>query len=839
MIVAVLVTSRAFAVNLARQVDFHIPRQSLSAALIQFSYQARLQVIVKDDVHGQMTQGVNGTQSIAQALSRLLHGSDLKYRVAGDTSIVIGRHLGAVHSPKHDRVIAAHHSSPNLSQDKSPAQPPGSQAAARQSGLSTARLQEVVVTAEKVKQNPMDVPMSLTVLTGNALMRSHSFRFQDYVNSVPGLTLVNYGAFGSQLVIRGITAGSVPINTAVATYIDETPFGVEGSFAGSGFAAPDIDTFDMRRIEVLRGPQGTLYGANALAGVVKYVTNPPDLRHFQAEVETGISSVSHGGVGFDVHGMINLPLSSVAALRLVGYQNFYPGFINDPSRGLTGINGVHYSGGRASFLYKPNDRFSIRLNALYQNRTYGDLSNEDVNPGSLTPIHANWIQENLVGQPGRTMDQVYNATVKWNAGFAKLVSSTSYMRFEPDSIWDYSKEFEPILTQIFGKPLGAVVLNIRPAKAWTQELRLTSGHVRRLRWLVGSFFTDENSREYEAIFPVNVSSRGILYNFSPQLDSFIIPTHYREYAGFIHLNYAITPTLNLGVGGRYSHNDQQFQETESGLFAGSGANFTTRSSEGVFTYSSSLRWKIKPDRVLYGRVAKGFVPGGPNDVVPTATSIAKSYASSTTTDYDVGFKGRFLHDRISTDLSVFYIDWKRIQVLATEGPFDSITNGGTAHSEGVEWGFGYVPIYGLKLSWNGSYTHAFLTQNTPASVGGLAGDRLPFVPLLESSVSADYSHPVADGYSSFAAVSYRIDSSRYADFSANGPRQEMPSYQILNFRLGLQSARWSIEAYVKNIGNEIAINDVAPETLAGGTGPQSAVLNTPRTFGLSTTVWLN
>src|SRR5262249_54517978 len=141
---------------------------------------------------------------------------------------------------------------------------------------------------------------------------------------------------------------------------------------GGGVTAPNLDTFDMGRIEVLRGPQGTLYGANALGGLLKYVTNAPNPSAFHSETEVGVSTVANGGVGWDLHGMVNLPLTNTMALRFVGYDNFYPGFIDDPLRGATDVNGGHFWGGRASYLFQPSDNFSVRLNALYQKKSYSD-----------------------------------------------------------------------------------------------------------------------------------------------------------------------------------------------------------------------------------------------------------------------------------------------------------------------------------------------------------------------------------------------------------------------------------------------------------------------------------
>jgi outer membrane receptor for Fe3+-dicitrate len=239
--------------------------------------------------------------------------------------------------------------------------------------------------------------------------------------------------------------------------------------------------------------------------------------------------------------------------------------------------------------------------------------------------------------------------------------------------------------------------------------------------------------------------------------------------------------------------------------------------------------------MLYARVAKGFVPGGPNDVVPTASGVAPTYTSSTTVNYEMGIKSQLLQKRLTVELDVFDIEWRDIQLQALINGFGVVANGGTARSRGTEWSVGYMPLDGLTLGANGAYTDAYLTQATPASVNGHVGDRLPAAPLWGTSASADYERVLYGDYSGFAGVNWRFTGTRYADFSAAGPRQMLPSYNIVDARAGVETHRWSVALYVKNIGNRLAINYIQPETGAGGAGPQSAWVYTPRTLGVTVT----
>ena len=205
---------------------------------------------------------------------------------------------------------------------------PGAQAQAEtgnQSGRAVTTVGELIVTAQKREESSLDVPMGLTALSGKVLESQQAYNLEDFVGQVPGLNFTDTLS-GTQLVIRGIATSYDSVNAPVATYIDDTPIVGIGPFSGGSSTTPNIDTFDMNRIEVLKGPQGTLYGADALGGILKYVTNAPDPSGFHTEVEAGVSTVADGGTGYDLHGMINLPLAKDLAFRIVGYDNYDPGW---------------------------------------------------------------------------------------------------------------------------------------------------------------------------------------------------------------------------------------------------------------------------------------------------------------------------------------------------------------------------------------------------------------------------------------------------------------------------------------------------------------------------------
>jgi iron complex outermembrane receptor protein len=814
--------------------QFDLPAQPLADSLRAVGRVTHLNVLFDPPaVDGLQAPALKSTLTADQAFSRLLSGTSLKHKFLDERTVTLVTTARTKTSesrpspvPTSDPVGSATSSGSSADAQPSPTGIPGSTGDNRVP--PSGALEEIVVTAQKREERLLDVPMSLTVLSGDQLARSQSYTFEDYVGKVPGLTLIDNGATGSQLVIRGITNGSTPINSSVATYVDETPFTAAGPWANSQGIAPNLDTFDMQRIEVLKGPQGTLYGANALGGLLKFVTNAPDPTAFAAKAEVGVTSVYNGGQGYDSHAMINLPLSSDAALRIVGYDNYYPGFIDDPSRGVTDINGTHFTGGRASLLFEATPDFSIRLNALYQEKTWGDWPNEDVNAGTLTPLYGNLTQEHLISQPGDIKTELYNLTVNWSFEAAKILSATSYYDSKTHYLQDLSDLYGPAF---FGGPYGLAVPATFPVHALTEEVRVSSLDDGPLQWQVGGYFTNEGSNETTLYLPIDTTTRTILYSDPLGLGGFDAPTHYQEFAGFASLDYHFTPTFDASVGGRYSENHQTFHETAPGLFGG-GFDFGVDSSESVGTYSGDVRWHLTPQQMLYARIATGFVPGGPNDSIPNAV-VARSYSSSTTINYELGVKSQLLDHRLTLEASVFHIDWRKIQLTAFVNGFGQIVNGGAAKSDGFEWALAYAPLAALTLGFNGAYTDARLTEPIPSSVSDQPLGRLPSSPLWESSASADYQRPLTSDYSGFLGVDWRFLGSRYADFQPTGPRQEMPKNNIVDLRTGIDASRWTLTFYVKNVGNKIAINYVQPETLNGGAGAQSATVYTPRTFGAS------
>ena len=405
------------------------------------------------------------------------------------------------------------------------------------SGDSTT-LETVIVTAEKRPEALQDVPMSVTALSGGELDRLQARSFADYAALVPGLSLETAQPGNTRLTLRGQNAGGV--GSTVAVYIDESPFGSSTALANGGVNAGDFDTWDMQRIEVLRGPQGTLYGANSEGGLLKFETNAPLLGSLSGAAEVTGQSVDHGGNGGDVHAMANLPLGDMMAFRVSGFYQDVPGYINDPLSGERDVNDGHQEGGRASLLVKPTDALSIRLTAESQQAKYNGTNLVDINPVTLQPLYGNLAQERSLQEPSSFKYENYSATIDWSPGPLSVLSSTSYGIIDADTDVDGTPVYGGLAGLFFGPTASGALLDDNVStKKFTQGLRLTSPSSNALEWQVGGYYTREASVLNEVLNAAELPA-GTQVGLIEQP---VIDSVYKETAGFRRqLTYHFEPT---------------------------------------------------------------------------------------------------------------------------------------------------------------------------------------------------------------------------------------------------------------------------------------------------------
>jgi iron complex outermembrane recepter protein len=687
---------------------------------------------------------------------------------------------------------------------------------------------EIIITAQKRTQRLLDVPQSVSVISGESLDNQHAERLSDYLNRVPSANVVESQAGNSRIVLRGINAGGV--GATVATYIDEAPFGSATSLANGAILAPDIDPFDLARVEVLRGPQGTLYGANSLGGLVKFVTVTQDTRDFDAAAEIGAEDVSHGDAGWWARAAANVPLSGAAAFRLTGFYRRDPGYVDDPRLGRDVNDGDTY-GGRFSVLVAPTDRLRIRGSALLENIRSNGTNMVDLDPVTFEPVYGDLKHLRLIDEPNDIDYRLYNTTIDYDFGPVALVSATSYGTLDQHQFEDASSVYGPLLTGALHTPLGAGVDQNMTQRRFTQEVRLASSHSNLLEWTLGAFYTHEKNRLGQDLFGVDGATGATI----PSLDGLIIvslPSTYSEYAAFANATWHIAPKFDLTGGGRWSHNKQSDVQNTTGLLAGGASSFSGNSSDSVFTYSIAPSFKPNANTRLYARVAKGYRPGGPNAVSPLAPEgVPRHFAPDTTTNYEVGLKTETDDHLLSLEVSAFLIDWKDIQLLAQVEGLGVNTNGGAARSKGIEFTAGLNPSRFLSLYASGSYVNARLTKDTPNLVGGFSGDPLPFNPKWQSTIGAEYHQPLSPSLTGHAGLSWHYTGIRYSDFDPVRGQRRLPAYSQIDAHAGVDFGKFRLDAFAHNITDSRGIVNLG--FFGDVNGDVAAAVVRPRSFGLA------
>ncbi|HET6552362.1 MAG TPA: TonB-dependent receptor [Dyella sp.] len=730
---------------------------------------------------------------------------------------------------------ASHGSAGLASQD------PAQDASTSATETSATQLGTVIVTANKRNERLQDVPMGVSVMAGPQLERQNATSFADYATQITGLNTISTGEGQTQLILRGITSGSGQPNAAVGTYIDDTPYGSSTVYSVGSLLTPDIDPYDLQRIEVLRGPQGTLYGSNTLGGLVKFVTTPPDTTQASARLGVDSSSVDSGGTGFGAHATVNIPLvANTLALRVNAYDRTDPGYIDNVTTGKSEVNEAKVSGARAQVLWTPSGKVSVRFSTLAQNLSSDGLANSgvDIDPYTLKPIYGDDKQARAASTGALKLKyRLYDLSINADFDWAKLVSTTSYGTLRLNENTDVTNAYGPILNPAFGLDDGGYSIHQPVAlNKVTQELRLQSPEQQLIEWRVGMFYTHERSTDSQSVLSFDANT-GVPIALPTLANLDIGPALFTEWAGYGDVTWHATSNLSVLVGARYSFDKTSYTQTGTGLLTGD-SNFSTHGNDHPVTYLFNPSYKFGDDLMAYMRIASGFRPGGPNVGVPPGLGAPLTFDADKLVSYELGLKSLMLDKRMSVDVDVFYIDWRKIQLAETSGGFSFLGNGGKARSKGLEASWSFTPVAGFTVWANTTYTKAELTADTPpGGVYGYSGDVLPYVPKWNANLGADYNFPLGGGWSGFVGGNVSYVGSRQSDFNTvPAPRFALPSFTSADLHLGANVDKWSFALYAKNLGNKRGITAMSGETLDPVASPFQATYQTPRTIGVSASV---
>ena len=687
--------------------------------------------------------------------------------------------------------------------------------------LEAALTEAVTVTATKREQTLLDVPFSVAAPTGETLRLRGVDDLEGVAANVAGLTVQNLGPGQSQVAIRGVSGGQIVrdqpgVKEQVGVYLDE-------SAVSLSLFTPDLDLFDTNRVEVLRGPQGTLFGSGSLTGTVRYITNQPEKNLTKGFAEFDLSSVNGGGVGGDAKVGFNAPLGTKAAVRAVAYYDRIAGFIDavQPDRSVReDVNDGYRTGFRAAVKLEPNDRFSITPRVVYQRAAMDgwnriDAFNIVANPFTTARPAVTLGEREQFTQLQEDFDDDFvladvNLTYRFGNDLS-LTSVTSYTYRDLFVVRDSTSLTASVTGGTIGLPqnvytLDAPLNDATTAKVWTQEVR-AAGTGRRFPWVLGGFFS-HTDRQYGQNLLVagfeqatGIPTTGLR---APRDTLFFSDLGYNlnQFALFGEGTYAVNNAFSLTGGLRYYHFDEDKEQVFDGIFAHDNTGTAIVSQPGS-TGADDIAprfiatYRIAPTSNLNAQVSKGFRLGGSNDPlnVPACTPSdlatfggRDNWIDESVWNYEVGLKTRVLNGAGAFSVAGFYMDIRDLQVTVTAGSCSSrvVFNVPKARSQGLEIEFEAAPNehfdFALSTIFNDSELRSTLTSTDPAGnvtvVSGIEiGERLPTVPKFQLAAAATYQWEVRPGSLAYVTGTYQHIGSRFTQVGD----QDLGTLNLLSF----------------------------------------------------------
>jgi len=771
---------------LSHIVDFDLPQQSLDAALLKFSNQAHVQLIFNTGESSRTeAPAIRGSRFADATLSELLERTGLWYRVIGKTIVV-----SPAGDPEYDAGLQP---MGRLDIDEIAATPAGSvadgnvdsqpPAGAREYGVGGKAkpadgLQEVIVTAQKRNERQQDVPMSITAITANQLRERGATDIKDVLGSVPGLSYTSQERGQSSYSIRGVTNQS--LTPTVGIFLDDIPLITN---AGVNTGAVDPILFDMARVEVLKGPQGTLYGGSSMGGAIKYVSAIPDPSENSGYVTSGLRATEHGNISYNAEGVANLPIvSDVLAVRAGASYRHDGGYIdNIPNANLQNIavsstpspvytpltepslstlddkdhNHAETYVGRASLLWMPDKTWSIKPSAYFQEY-------REANPSVFWPNLVGLVASFRQGQPTSDQVGIYSLDIKKAINDIEITSLSAYYTRKLSWKRDYSYFIGGFIPEIF--PISNSLANYPiNTNTFSEEVRVSSKAVEDLplSWLIGLYYSNQKDQFDPLVTTQNAgfpNDLAFLSNQSHKTD---------QYAAFGEATYRIWRGLDLTAGARLFRIQQNTIEASDGPFNGGPSQVGGDSNEKGVSPKFNVSYKLAADHLVYASATRGFRPGGPelNILPPTCdadlahlgfSGSPTSYRSDSIWSYEAGSKNEF-GDHHIVNTALFYGNWKGIQQgVSLPCGFSFTANAGRATIKGMELEARFNLTQSFQLGANGSFTDAHLVE---AAFGTAAhnGDQILATPKWIGSVNADYSIPLGAEWklSSRAEFQYR------------------------------------------------------------------------------------
>ena len=654
-------------------------------------------------------------------------------------------------------------------------------------------LEEIVVTARRRAENLQYSPVAVTALSQRQLEQTGARTFEDYALSVPGLSFVGNNSPENKIVLRGVSTGVVTRDegSVIGLYIDDVP-------VGSRRFNPNLRLYDIERIEVLRGPQGTLFGEGSIGGTLRMVPNKPDLERFGGTLQASGSHTEKGGGNYELVATLNAPVvAGKFGLRAVGYQVEDSGFVDNVTLDRNNVNRARTNGQRLIAGFQPGEQISFTASLIHQETDVPGKAQFDPGIGDL--LQARNFEEALGDD-----FTLANLSVSWAFDAFTLDSSTAYFDRSVVNVRDIS----PLLG---GLPI--YLDDLTEFESIVQEIRLTSNaglFSERMDWLLGAYYREDD--EYFRQDAQAAALGGDVFDSDNYLDR-------RQIAVFGEVDLQLAADLTASVGVRWFDIDQQGENFNGGLLAGLPPGVidvteTDASEDGI-----SPRFRVsyqRDDWLVYATASRGFREGGPTgEGVPpdpqTGERAPTQFDSDSLWNFELGLKSGWVDDRVVLNGAFFYIDWKDIQTTSIRSDGHTFTvNAGAARSKGAEIELRALPANGLEVFMTASYIDSKLTEDQLPPGDGLAGDRIPGVPKWSFSAGLHYSRPVSRNVDGFLNLSFRHVGDSFNGFGTStgisgSGADKQSAYELANVRVGLQSESWEATVYADNLDDERAV----------------------------------
>jgi outer membrane receptor protein involved in Fe transport len=744
---------------------------------------------------------------------------------------------------------------PAQSSAAAPANPVKNEASAQ--AEEKGQIATIVVTASKRKEDVRKIPLSITVIGGEALEDQHITDFTDLTRSVPNLSFSGGAGGGgsglSNIELRGISsqAGS----STVGVYLDDISMTTRNLYS-LGSAEPKF--FDIDHVEVLRGPQGTLYGASSMGGTIKFVSNQPNVNSTETNISSEVSSTEHGGINDSISLVHNVPLvPGTLGLRFGVQTGKTSGYIDQVSQAnpsqiiARGINSEKDLVLRAALKWTPNAQLSVTPSIFYQKVTSDGLDVSHLTDFNGNPLPANQTDQ-LLREPGVDKLIVPSLTITYDTGTADLTSVTSYFKRDFNRTQDgqsaNSEYFGCCLIGAgagLGGPVGlADAVNALPSAVYlnnsikqvSQELRLASkaydANGAPFVWLAGIYYSDLKTKvtDNEPVFGINATFNNFGANIAdpsvlsgafvgdfPNDNAYFSERRYAETqaAIFGEFSYYLTPALRFTIGARKLHAKETLDRDGNYYFAGGPVSSSYTKNFDSFTPKYALSWDVNSYNTVFASSTKGFRLGGANRAIPWSicgdelsgtyhlSAPPGTFESDTLWSYEAGNKSRFFDNRLSVNASFFYVRWRNIQQdIQLSCTFDFEGNFGAATSKGAEIEVTARPTSNLTLGLFGGYTRATFDEAVSA-INVSAGAEIQGVPKMNAALTADYRFFSGDSYTTFVRGAVRWVGSSHGSFDPGNSDYVRPSYKTVDASIGASfSNNWEVSLFAKNLLND-------------------------------------